>query len=132
MTMLKRDVKQLTLNLFYWNSFFRLVQTLCNLIPGASSVFDVWCQKLKRPWRRVWTLRLPSRLPLTQGLRVLFRMWIIWKIDTVILFKRNMAEKDVCRIPTFCSLVNTRFVLWFFFLYGLFTTLITLKLKKNK
>ena len=31
-------------------------------------------------------------------------MWIIWKIGTVILFKTNMAEKDVCRAHTFCSL----------------------------
>ena len=28
---------------------------------------------------------------------VLFRIWIILKIGAVILFKRNMAEKDVCR-----------------------------------
>ena len=27
--------------------------------------------------------------------RVLFQMWIIWKISTIILFKRNMTEKDV-------------------------------------
>ena len=39
---------------------------------------------------------LSLRPPLTQGLRVLFRTWIIWKIVSVILFKRNMAE-DVCR-----------------------------------
>ena len=31
-------------------------------------------------------------------------MWIIWKIDAVILFKRNMAEKDVCHAHMFCSL----------------------------
>ena len=30
--------------------------------------------------------------------------WIIWKIGAVILFKRNMAEKDVCRAHTFRSL----------------------------
>ena len=28
---------------------------------------------------------------------VLFRIWIILKIGAVILFKRNMAEQDVCR-----------------------------------
>ena len=28
---------------------------------------------------------------------VLFRIWITLKIGAVILFKRNMAEKDVCR-----------------------------------
>ena len=27
--------------------------------------------------------------------RVLFRKWIIWKIGAVILFKRNMVEKDI-------------------------------------
>ena len=34
---------------------------------------------------------------------VLFRIWIILKIGAVILFKRNMAEKDVCRtyVPHF-------------------------------
>ena len=36
--------------------------------------------------------------------RILFQMWIIWKTSTVILFKRNMAEKDVCRARSFCSL----------------------------
>ena len=41
---------------------------------------------------------------LTQGLRVLFRMWVIWKTSAVILFKRNMAEKNVCRAHTFRSL----------------------------
>ena len=41
---------------------------------------------------------------LRQGLRVFFRMWIICKIGAVILFKRNMAEKDVCRAHTFRSL----------------------------
>ena len=30
--------------------------------------------------------------------------WIIWKIGAVILFKRNIAEKDVCRAHTFHSL----------------------------
>ena len=36
--------------------------------------------------------------------RVLFRMWIIWKIGPVILFKRNMTEKDVCYAQTVRSL----------------------------
>ena len=39
-----------------------------------------------------------------QGLRVLFRMWIIWKIGAAILFKTNGAEKDACRAQTFRSL----------------------------
>ena len=40
-------------------------------------------------------------------------MWIIWKIKSVILFKRNMAEKDVCHAHTFCSL-DCNFFLYFF------------------
>ena len=39
-----------------------------------------------------------------QRLRVLFRMWNIWKIGVTIFFKRNMAEKDVCHAHMFCSL----------------------------
>ena len=49
-------------------------------------------------------LRFRSRPPLRQGLRVLRRMWIIWKIGAVILSKRNMTEKDVCRAHMFRSL----------------------------
>ena len=59
------------------------------------------CQKVKSPWRRVWTLRLRWRPPLMQWSRVLFQIWIIWIIGTVILIKRNMAETDVCRTHMF-------------------------------
>ena len=80
--------------------------------------------KVKRPWRRVWTLHICSRPALTQGLRVLFRMWINWKIGAVILFKRNMAEKDVCCTHRFRSLDCN-------FFCRLFTPLMTPK-GKNK
>ena len=65
--------------------------------------FSLWllCQKVKRPWRQVWTLCLSSRVPLTLGLRILLWMRIIWKSNAIILSKRNMAEKDVCCIHTF-------------------------------
>ena len=36
--------------------------------------------------------------------RVLFRKWIIWKIGAVILFKRDMAEKDILRAHMLRSL----------------------------
>ena len=58
----------------------------------------------RRPWRRIWTLRLCSRPPLMQGSMVLFQMWIIWKIGNVILFKRNMTEKGICHGHMFHSL----------------------------
>ena len=61
-----------------------------------------------------------------QGLRVLFQIWIIWKIVAVVLLKRNMTEKDVYRTHTFCYLDFN-----FIFLYGLFTTLMTPKGKKR-
>ena len=60
--------------------------------------------KLKRPWRWVWTLYFCSRPPLTHGLMILLRMWIICKISTVILLKRNMTKKDVCWTQMFHSL----------------------------
>ena len=50
-------------------------------------------------------------------------MWIIWKIDAVILFKRYMAEKDFCRAHTSRSLDCN--------LYGLFKPLMTPKSKKK-
>ena len=37
-------------------------------------------------------------------LRALLQMWMIWKIGAVILFKKNMVEKDICRAHTFRSL----------------------------
>ena len=47
--------------------------------------------------------------------RVLFQMWIIWKIDTVILFKSNMTEKDICCAHKFCSLDCNFFLVWTFY-----------------
>ena len=63
-----------------------------------------------------------SRPPLIQGLRVLFQIWIIWKIGAVILLKKNMTEQDICWTHTFCSLDFNRFLL-----YKLFTPLMTPK-----
>ena len=60
------------------------------LVPKRKKILEQGCS------RQVWTLRLRSRPPLTQGLRVLLQMRIIWKIGAVNLFKRNMAEKDIC------------------------------------
>ena len=71
-------------------TFFCPVLILCNLVSGAS------CEKVKRPSAPVWTLHLRSRPRLTQGSKVLFQIWIIWKIGAIILFKTNMAEKDIC------------------------------------
>ena len=94
----------------YATSFQRLVLSL------TSNFFSLQCQKVKRFWRRVWTLSLRSRPPLTQGWRVLFRMWIIWKIGAVILIKRKYGRKR--RLPrTHVSFSGQLF----FFLYGLFT-----------
>ena len=66
---------------------------------------------------------------LTQGSKVLFRMRFICKICTIILIKIYMAEKDICCAHTFHSL--DCFILWFFFLYRLFTLLMIPKGKKE-
>ena len=55
-----------------------------------------------------------------QGLGILFRMWIIWKIGNIILFKTNMAQKDIWHENMFHSLDCKCF-------YGLFTPLMTPK-----
>ena len=88
--MLKQGVKTMLnyLNMCIIPTFFCPDHTLCNLVPGASFPFDIRCQKVKRPWRRLLSSHLLSRPPLMSRLRVLFQVWIIWKIGAIISFKR--------------------------------------------
>ena len=100
------------LNLFehvHYPSFLLSSSNLMNLVPDGLLLSLALMPKLKRPWRQVWTLQLCSRPPLMQGLRVLFWMWIIWKIGNIILLKKKkkkkkVAEKDIWCAHTFCSL----------------------------
>ena len=113
-------VKTSTLNLFEQVHYPNFLSSSSDLMqPSFWGFFSLWrlCQKVKRPWRRVRTWRHRSKPLLTQDLRVLFRMWIIWKISTIILFKRNIAEKDICRTHVLCDFLHR----WWL-----------LKVKKNK
>ena len=96
-----------TLNVFKHVHYPNFLSSSSDLMePYSQAFFSLWCycQKVKRHWRGVWTLRHRSRLPLMHRSRVLFRMWIIWKIGAVILFKSNMTEKDISHAHTFHSL----------------------------
>ena len=62
--------------------------------PGFLLSFTLM-PKSKKNLRTSWDLTLSFKTSIGATLRVLFQMWIIWKISAVILFKRNMAEKDV-------------------------------------
>ena len=113
------------------STFFRSVQTSCNLIRSVSNFFDVNVKKLKDPGDKFEPYAFVQDLCwlLTQWSRVLFQMWITWKISTVILFISNMTEKDICCAHTFRSLD----CIFYFSIYGLSTTLMTPKgKKKNK
>ena len=104
MTILKRDVKQLTLNLFRHVHYPNFLSSRSDLTQLHSwSLFSLWrqCQKVKGPRRRVWILRLRSRPLLMQVSRVLFCIEII---GAVVLFKRKKSEKDICRAHMFRSL----------------------------
>ena len=81
-------------------TFFRSVQTLRNLISETSSHFDV---NVKSKKTLGTSLGLTPSLKTSVDARVeaLIRKWIIWKIGTVILFKTNLAEKDVCHAARF-------------------------------
>ena len=128
--MLKQDVK--TINAEFIRTRASSQLSFVQFKPYATSFPGLLLSltlmpKSKRPWRRVRTLRLRSRPKLTQALRVLSRIWIIWKIDTVIWFKRDMAEQDVCRAHRFRSLdCNFSFCTDFLQPWRL------LKVKKNK
>ena len=104
--MLKQGVKTINTEFIWTYALSNFILSSLDLMQPRSRGFSLWrwCQKIKRPWRCVWTLRLRSKHPLTQGLRVLFRMWIIWKLRAIILFERNMAERDVCRAHALRSL----------------------------
>ena len=108
-------------------AFFCPVQILCSLVPGRLLLSLALMPKLKRPWRQVWALQLCSRPPLMQGFRVLFWMWIIWKIRNIILLKKKKWQKKT-------SAMHTHFVLWtviFLFLLTFYAVNDSLKLDSH-
>ena len=64
----------------------------------------VLMSKSKKTSGDVWTLRLHSRPPLTQGSRVLFRMWIICKFCCRNFIQKKYGRKNVCHAHVFSSL----------------------------
>ena len=74
-------------------TFFRPVQTLCNLVPGDSFPFDVRCQNVKRPWRRRLTSHLLSRPLLMPGLRSCFKYRLFGKLVPWFYKKKKKQKK---------------------------------------
>ena len=105
--MIKKGVKAINAEFIRTRALFQLssvqFRSYGTLFPGILLSLTLM-PKRKRAWRRVKTLCIRSGPSLTQVLKVLFRMWIIWKIGAVILLKRNTAEKDTYRAHTFDSL----------------------------
>ena len=113
-------------------AFFCPVQILCSLVPGRLLLSLALMPKLKRPWRQVWALQLCSRPPLMQGFRVLFWMWIIWKVRNIILFKKKKKKEKKWQKKT--SAMHTHFVLWtviFLFLLTFYAVNDSLKLDSH-
>ena len=114
-------------------AFFCPVQILCSLVPGRLLLSLALMPKLKRPWRQVWALQLCSRPPLMQGFRVLFWMWIIWKVRNIILFKKKKKRKEK-KWQKKTSAMHTHFVLWtviFLFLLTFYAVNDSLKLDSH-
>ena len=114
-------------------AFFCPVQILCSLVPGRLLLSLALLPKLKRPWRQVWALQLCSRPPLMQGFRVLFWMWIIWKVRNIILFKKKKKRKEK-KWQKKTSAMHTHFVLWtviFLFLLTFYAVNDSLKLDSH-
>ena len=109
------------LNLFKHMHYPNFLLSSSDLMqPCSWGFFSFWryCQRVKRPWRRVWTLHLRLRLPLMQESRFLFPIWFMWKIGTVILFKLNMTEKHVCHTHTplrYLDCSFSKFSVWTFY-----------------
>ena len=113
-------------------AFFCPVQILCSLVPGRLLLSLALMPKLKRPWRQVCALQLCSRPPLMQGFRVLFWMWIIWKVRNIILFKKKKKKEKKWQKKT--SAMHTHFVLWtviFLFLLTFYAVNDSLKLDSH-
>ena len=81
------------------NSIALLQLSFVQLRPYVTSflglLFLTLISKSKKTLGLVQTLCLRLRLPLRQGLRVLFRMWVIWKIGAIVLFKTNMPHTQL-------------------------------------
>ena len=123
------------LNLFehvHYPSFLLSSSNLMNLVPDGLLLSLALMPKLKRPWRQVWALQLCSRPPLMQGFRVLFWMWIIWKVRNIILFKKKKKKEKKWQKKT--SAMHTHFVLWtviFLFLLTFYAVNDSLKLDSH-
>ena len=85
--MLKQDVKTINAEFIRTRALSQLsfvqFKPYATSFPGLLLSLTLMPES-KRPWRRVRTLSRRSRPTLKQAFRVLFRIWIIWKIDTVI------------------------------------------------
>ena len=90
---------------------------------SPNSLFDVNVKKQKDPDDEFEPYAFVQDLHWRKGQGSCFecRLFIYFSV-----FKRNMSEKDVCGAHRFGSLYCN------FFLYGLFTLLMTSKVKKNK
>ena len=105
--MLKQDLKTINAEFIRTRALSQLsfvqFRPYATSFPGLLLTLTLmW--KSKKTLEKSLDLCLYSRPPLRQVSRALFQMWIIWKIGAIILFKTNMAEKDVCRSHTFPSL----------------------------
>ena len=76
--------------------FFRPVQTSRNLVSRASSLFDVNVQKLKDPGDDFGPSAFVQDLHWCKGWRPCLKCRLFINFGTLILFKRNMAEKEIC------------------------------------
>ena len=85
-------------------TFFRPVQTLCNLVPRAFSLFDVNLKKWKDSGDGFGPYTFVQEFRWRRGQGSCFECGLFINFGTTILFKRNMVEKHVCRAHTFSSL----------------------------
>ena len=90
----------------HYTDFFGSFQTYATFSPGFLLYLMLMSKRKKDlgddfgPYAFIQDLCWP----LMQGSRVLFQTWIICKVGALILFKINMAEKDVHCAHTYCSL----------------------------
>ena len=104
--MLKQDVKTINyLNSCIIPTFFSPVQALCNLVSSAFFLSLPLMPKIKKT--------LETSLDLTPSFKTCvdakvegscFECGLFINYDAVILFKRNVAEKDVCLTHSFSSI----------------------------
>ena len=88
----------------HYPTFFCPVQTLCNLVPRVSSLFNVNIKKQKDPGEELGPYTFIQDLHWVKGWGSCFECGLFINFGTIILFKRSMTEKDVCLPHRFISL----------------------------